>query len=256
MIREIQAIDLHCHYNHGSPYDAREHALVQMKLDYLRKMYDATNIVCGVFSPMACFYGPHTILEENEHARQMSKELPWFWQWAVLDPRREESFAQVAQMLEDDKCLGIKIHPYSHKYDTAEYADRIFAFANEHKTVVLTHPDDPKLIGRVVPFADKHPDMKLIIAHLGSVEHVEAIRRAKHQNIYTDTSGQLSRLNRIVEYAVEQVGSEKIFFGTDTYACGFQRGRIAYALMEEKDKENILRNNALREFPKLKKAIG
>ena len=44
--------------------------------------------------------------------------------------------------------------------------------------------------------------------------------------------------------AVEKVGAEKIFFGTDTYACGFQMGRIKYARISDKDKESILYNNA------------
>lgn len=254
MIQDIKAIDLHCHFNHGSKYDTKDHELSQTKLDYLQKMYQSTNIACGVFSTFASCFAPQTVAEENPCVLQATREHPWVWQWVVIDPRQEQTFAQAEQMLQSEKCIGIKIHPLCHKYDITEYADKLFAFANEHKTVVLTHPDDPKLIGRVVPFADKYPDMKLIIAHLGSVEHVEAIRRAKHQNIYTDTSGQMSRLNRIVEYAVEQVGSEKIFFGTDTYSCAFQRGRIEYAMISRLDKENILRGNALRVFPKLRQA--
>ena len=90
--------------------------------------------------------------------------------------------------------------------------------------------------------------MNLIIAHLCSAEHVEAIKNAKYGNIFTDTSGMDSRFNNIVEYAVEQVGSEKIFFGTDTYSCGFQRGRIEYARISDTDKENILYNNFKKHF--------
>lgn len=51
--------------------------------------------------------------------------------------------------------------------------------------------------------------------------------------------------------AVEKVGSEKIFFGTDTYSCGFQTGRILFARIRDKDKENILYLNAKRHFPKI-----
>ena len=90
--------------------------------------------------------------------------------------------------------------------------------------------------------------MKLIIAHLGSEEHIRAIKEAKHGNIFTDTSGGASSSNNIIEYAVEQIGSEKIFFGTDTYSCGFQKGRIEYARISEKDKENIFYKNAVKHF--------
>ena len=57
--------------------------------------------------------------------------------------------------------------------------------------------------------------------------------------------------NNVIEHTVQQVGSEKILFGTDSYSCAFQRGRIDYADILERDKENILHKNALRLFPKL-----
>ena len=55
-------------------------------------------------------------------------------------------------------------------------------------------------------------------------------------------------LNNILEYAVEKVGSEKIFFGTDTYASGYQIGRVQYARISNKDKENIFCKNAINNF--------
>jgi len=84
------------------------------------------------------------------------------------------------------------------------------------------------------------------------MEHIEAIRRAANGNIYTDTSRIASSRNCIIEFAVSVIGSEKIFFGTDTYSAAFQRGRIELAGIGRADKINILRENALREFPKLK----
>ena len=71
---------------------------------------------------------------------------------------------------------------------------------------------------------------------------------AKHRNIYTDTSGMASLKNKLIEYAVSQIGSDRILFGTDTYAAGAQRGRIEYAMISQEDKENILFNNAKRLF--------
>lgn len=98
-------------------------------------------------------------------------------------------------------------------------------------------------------FANQYPHMKLIIAHLGSIEHIDAIAGAIHGNIYTDTSGSASSYNNILEYAVQRVGSEKILFGTDNYSFAFQYGRIALSNISVKDKENILWKNASRLFP-------
>ncbi len=91
--------------------------------------------------------------------------------------------------------------------------------------------------------------MKLIIAHLGSAEHIDAIKRAVHGNIYTDTSGGASNNNHVIEYAVSKVGADKILFGTDTYAAPFQYGRIALAPISFENKEKILFGNAMRMFP-------
>lgn len=52
----------------------------------------------------------------------------------------------------------------------------------------------------------------------------------------------------IIEYAVSQIGSDRFLFGTDTYSAASQRGRIEFSMIKEKDKENILVNNAKRLF--------
>ena len=57
--------------------------------------------------------------------------------------------------------------------------------------------------------------------------------------------------NFVIEAAVAQGLSERILYGSDTYAVGAQRGRIEYAQIPEKDKKLILRQNAIRIFPEL-----
>jgi predicted TIM-barrel fold metal-dependent hydrolase len=98
--------------------------------------------------------------------------------------------------------------------------------------------------------ADKYPDMKLIIAHLDSKEHIDAIANARHENIYADTSASGIGINNILEYAVNCVGSEKLIFGTDTYSYAYQFGRIALANISFEAKENILWKNAMKLFDK------
>ena len=116
------------------------------------------------------------------------------------------------------------------------------------ETAVLMHPDDMLATAKTV---DEYPAMKLILAHLGDESWIEAIESAKHGNVYADTSGIASTKNNLIEYAVQRIGSEKIFFGTDDYACAFQRGRIDYADISLEDRKNILYKNALRVFKQL-----
>ena len=243
-------IDIHSHFNHGSPFDCPDDppaAMHNCDPDFIKSAYDHIGIcAAGMSTYAAVLEHPECIVEENRYLYDLVRRTDWMYQWVVIDPRQSETYRQAEEILRSQKTLGIKIHPGCHGYDIEDYAEALFSFAAAHKTVMLMHP---ARIERMAFYADRYREMKLIIAHLGSVEHVDAIADAGHGNIYTDTSGGASNLNNVVEYAVERVGSEKIFFGTDTYSCAFQFGRIALSDLPFEDKENILWKNAVRLFP-------
>lgn len=240
-------IDIHSHFNHGSPFDCPQSPVHERTLEFMKSNYDRFGIACAGMSTYASVLRqPQCVFEENAYLYDLSQKTPWMYQWVVVDPRQEKTYEQAEQMLGNQKVLGIKIHPAYHGYDILDYADNLFSFAHKHKSVVLMHPQH---IPEMPKFADKYPDMKLIIAHLGSTEHIEAVKNAKNGNIYVDTSAGGCGLNNIVEYAVSCVGSQKILFGTDTYACAYCYPRIALAELPMEDKENILWKNALRLFP-------
>ena len=242
-------IDIHSHFNHGSPFDCPRQPIHYRSADFIKAAYDRFGIVCaGMSTYGAVLEHPECIPEENLYLHGVAAQTDWIYQWVVIDPRQEKTFEQAAAYLSHPKTLGIKIHPSYHRYDVTEYADAIFSFADKHRATVLMHPQS---ITKMPMFADKYPNMNLIIAHLNSMEHIAAMETAKHGNIYTDTSAGGSGLNNVIEYAVSRVGSEKILFGTDTYACSYAYPRIALADLPQEDKENILFKNALRLFPHL-----
>lgn len=249
-IKKIKAIDLHSHINHGTPFDSlsNDSLIYKAEYDFLCNMYDRANIEQAVFSTFAAVLHTEPIVEENEYLHKLVLENERAYQWVVVDPRQKKTFEQADRMLDSKKVLGLKIMPGCHKYDIKEYGDSIFSFAAERKTTILIHPTCNA--ADECSFADKYSETKLILAHLEGEGHVCFIRASKNGNIYTDTSGGASVNNNSVEYAVSEVGSSHIFFGTDTYASGFQRGRIEYAGISHEDKVKILRNNALRVFSK------
>ncbi len=249
MLETVKAIDIHTHINHGSPFDtsmAGREESYNCTLDFLLREYDACNIACGAFSTFAGVISDRVVCAENDYMYALSKENPRVYQWVVIEPRQDDTFLQADKMLSSEKCLGIKIHPGAHGYDIRAYGDKIFGYANEKEAAVVMHP---QCLDSLAELADKYPKMKLIIAHVYGKGHVDAALGAKHKNIYVDTSGSGSFSNNIIEYATEKLGSEKILFGTDTYSSASQYGRIVYARISEKDKVNILRDNALRLFP-------
>ena len=243
-------IDIHSHFNHGSEFDCPEDETHIRSFDFLESAYEKAGVKQVGFSTFASVLS-HTecVVEENLYLHKLIDEKDWVYQWVVIDPRQKETYEQAEKMLSHPKVLGIKLQPVEQKYDILDYADELFSFANQQKTVVLMHPQH---ISKMPSFADRYPDMKLMIAHLYSKECVDVIANAKHGNIYTDTSGSASSRNHIIEYAVNRIGSEKILFGTDTYSFAFQFGRIALSDLSLQDKENILWKNAQKLFPALR----
>lgn len=240
-------IDIHSHFNHGSPFDCPQTPIHNRTLAFMKANYDRFGIAyAGMSTYASVLENPQCVFEENQYLHDIAEQTDWIYQWVVIDPRQEKTFTQAEQMLRHPKVLGIKIHPTYHGYDIMDYGDALFAFAEKHKAVVLMHPQH---VPEMPQFADKYPNMNLIIAHLNSMDDIEAVANAKNGNIYVDTSAGGICLNNIVEYAVDRVGSEKLLFGTDTYACAYSYPRIALADLPMEDKENILWRNALRLFP-------
>lgn len=245
MIVDIKAIDIHCHMNTGSDADCKAELWENIhfgEYEHLKKMSDAAGIEKGFYSTYASLYDTGETEKENDHLFNLSKEKDDIYQWVVIDPRNDRTFEQANKMLPDQKCVGIKLHPGMHKYSLEEFGDKIFSFASDHKAIVLIHPE--KDADYILPHANKYAEVTFIMAHMDRMDYARALEGSIHKNVYTDTSGSMSVLNNVIEYYVDRFGSDRILFGTDTYAAGFQRGRIEYALIPEEDKKNILRYNA------------
>ena len=245
-------IDSHSHFDHGVPGDlytiasapARE--CHRIDLEFLCQRYDSVGVGPACFSTYASVSTNKRVVEENQYLHDLAQKNDRVYQWVVVEPTQPETFRQAEQMLKHKKCIGIKIHPKLHEYDILEYGDKLFSFANDLHAVVQMHPAE---IPQMPTFADRYPNMKLIIAHLGNDVFMDAVVSAKHGNIFVDTSGSASHGNNVVERAVKRIGAEHILFGTDGYSSAFQLARIAWADISEADKKKILCDNIKALFP-------
>ena len=79
---------------------------------------------------------------------------------------------------------------------------------------------------------------------------VRAIQQSRKGNVYADTSSARSILPGLIEWAVREVGADRVLFGTDTplYHTAMQRTRIEHADLSDEVKRQILRDNAVRLF--------
>lgn len=239
-------IDTHTHINHGAPNDTQVSEIYLSDLDELYAIGKAAGIDKMFASTFASVLSTENVAAENEYLYELARSVDYLYQWVVIEPRCEETFAQARRMLNTEKCVGIKLHPPYHKYNYDDFGDKIFSLAAEYGAIVQIHPW--READLILPYADKYRDVTFIMAHLDGKDHVNAIEKAKYGNVYTDVATSASTNNYVIEYAVKRVGSERILFGTDTYAPGFVRGRVEYALITDDDKANILYRNAKRLF--------
>ncbi len=250
---EINAIDSHCHIRYAPKETIKSVPISKIMQegpyytaywDELSQMEKAAKVSTVLASPMEALVDLADTVQANEDMFRLVQDIPNLYQWVVIDPRNDSTFEQADRMLKNEKCVGMKLHPRLHQYTLAEYGEKIFSFADERSAIVQMHYGREDYVG----LANAFPNATFIVAHLGGKLHIDAVKYAKHRNVYTDTSGMDSLKNKVIEYAVSQIGSDRILFGTDTYAAGSQRGRIEYALISQQDKENILYNNAKRLF--------
>ena len=259
-ISDIRAIDVHAHI--GTYYrgvDPLLDSLCSGDCGVVQDRAAAAGVEATFVSSLPALMprGDADPIGGNAGLAQSIQDCPGIYQWVVVDPTKPETFEQATEILESPRCVGVKIHPEEHCYPITEHAERIFSIAAERGAIIQSHSgEENSLPGDFVPFADRYPSVTLIISHLGhsadgDLSHqVRAIAAARHGNMYTDTSSAKSIHRGLLEWAVGEIGSERIMMGTDSplYDAPMHRGRINGANLPDRDKQMILRENALRIF--------
>ena len=250
----MNAIDVHAHYGTHNPRGRTGLAteLRSATIEQVRERAQAAGICLTVVSPLRAFhpYGG-TVIKANRDACAKAEQYDDIRFWTVIDPRREETFRQAEELLQHPRCKGIKIHPVNHEFEIRDRGEEIFAFAAEHRAIVMTHSGCPGSFPEdFIPFAERHPQATLILSHLGNsadgnlARHVYALQLTDSTNVYVDTSSIQSMTSRLIEWAVAQ----RLLFGTDSplYFAPSQKARIEFAEMAEADRRAILYDNAAR----------
>ncbi len=254
----LEAIDVHAHYGVSRDQPcARVGRWMSADAAEVLRRARRVHVAITVVSPLAGLM-THTaagVERANRDAARVAAAHHALRQWVIVDPRSRRTFDQAAELLRAPWCVGIKIHPELHGYPIREHGRALFAFAERHGAVVLTHSGQERsLPADFVPLANAFPGVRLILGHLGfcidgdPTRQVRAIQRCRHGNLYTDTSSAKSIIPRLLEWAVREVGAERILFGSDTplYFLANQRARVDAADLPAAAKRRILRDNAVR----------
>lgn len=255
----IQAIDVHAHYGTYLRDGMRPLLAGWSSGDATTVVDRATQagVRLTVVSPLSGLLprGRADVVNANVEAAETVRQTPGLLQWVIIHPEQSDTYSQAAEMLDSPHCIGIKIHPEEHHYEIRRHGDKLLEFAARHDAVVLAHSGDAhSWPADFAPFADEYSNVRLILAHLGNgggaggdpTLQVRAIQECRHGNVYVDTSSARSILPGLIEWAVSEIGSDRILFGTDTplYSTAMQRARIDSADISEDQKLDILCRNA------------
>ena len=259
-IKDLQAIDIHAHLGdcrQNKPELIRE--FCSADAETIVRRAKAANTRLTFVSPLRALMPRfnNDPVGGNEEAVSIIEQTEGLRQWVVVDPLKPKTYQQAEEILKLDQCVGIKIHPEEHGYKITEHGRTIFEFAAAHNAIIETHSGEQNSMpADFVKFANDFSSVTLIISHHGCgwddepSYQVRAIQQSKHGNVYTDTSSASNIRPMQIEWAVSEIGAEKIMYGTDSpcYFAPMQRARIDYAEISDKDKRMILHENAEKLF--------
>jgi predicted TIM-barrel fold metal-dependent hydrolase len=259
---KIRAIDSHGHYGRYVHEDTLLGDFMSGTGEVVAGRARACGVEWSLVSPLAGLLPRGRITDAalaNEAAFREVPAVKGLLQYVIVNPLQPKTYDQARRMLKAPWCVGIKVHPEEHAYRIADHGEELFAFFEETGAPVMTHSGCPNSLPvDFVPFANRHPGARVLLAHLGNGTgdsgrvdlQVRAVQAAKHHNLWVDTSSARSILPGLVEWAVKEIGPERLLFGSDTplYHVALQRARIEAAEITPEARRLILRDNAVEFF--------
>jgi len=147
-----------------------------------------------------------------------SEYKEFYYPFLLIDASDEITLEQI----KTEQIYGIKYHPSISQRSIDDISLVPFFNQCRKKNIpILCHCGRNEIshIKYLCNAAKKNPDINFIGAHLGGnatdiiEESLDILKKEKINNIYLDTSA--GKLPRLIEYAVEVLGENKIIFGSD-----------------------------------------
>lgn len=195
---------------------------------------------------------PHEFIIANRWMKEWMDQYPsLILGFAYVNPVWvEESIQQIEYCKEELGMVGVKLLRSIRCNDprSIEVVRRV----GELGLPVLQHTDHystrPGESGTddVAALARECPDTTIIAAHMpgGLFWEYSTKMLRKSENVFLGCSGSVPEMG-IIEYMVDQVGADRMVFGTDGSMCP-SAGRILGADISDEDKEKIMGKNMAR----------
>lgn len=199
---------------------------------------------------------PDEIRELNELTWGFMREQPELVMgYCYLNPRNADTLGELRTCVEDRGFCGVKL--WTATFCDDPLVDPVIERCIEYDIPVLIHAFH-KSVGQlpfesrgehVARLAQRYPEAKLIMAHLGAdcTRELPPIKNCK--NVWTDFSGSINHENDL-RYAKRMVGADRLLFGSDMPGISFivSYSQVLESEFTEDEKEKILSGNAKKLF--------
>ena len=196
-----------------------------------------------------------TIDKNNQATADFVKDYPGLIKgYVYVNPRNANAMSVLRKGMEEQGMSGLKLWIATHCNDPLTFP--IIEKMIEYDKPILIHTF-VKAVGQlqyettsyhVGKLAERYPEAKLIMAHLGG-EPYHGIRNvAKYNNVWIDHSGTLVGSNDL-DHTVKLVGVDRVLFGSDmpiAYASSY--GQVLEADLTAEEREKIFWKNTAELF--------
>lgn len=238
-IKDYKKIDAHAHVGHFGGW-----AGVSITAEELIAQMDENNIE----KTLLC-------AEPNTLCLEATEKYPdRFVGMVYVNPLEgQAAVEQVYHYVKEKGFRGIKANPLRHAYvaDT-ELMDPIMEAAKELDIPVFIHCGHPpySLPWSIALLAERHPDVKVVMIHMGHGHGVyidASLKMARrYPNLYLEMSG-MPMPSKIKE-AYDTVGAERIMFGTDApyHPAVVESMKVACSGLTQEQMQNVFYHNCMK----------
>lgn len=253
-------IDVHVHtHSPGHHYDPDEIATSirlarRAGIDHVVQLHNLIGHPANAEGYSSLSPSPTFVRQSNDLVMRIVAGHPEFYSgFCYLNPAHEQRFtlAEIERCVVQGNLRGIKLWVAMHATDTR--LDPLMQRAAELDIPVLHHAwykadgqtGNESTAAEVADLARRHPRVSIIMAHLGGVRWRGILDIKPYRNVLVDTSGS-QPVAGLVEYAVAQLGAERVVFGSDWPLRNYivQKTRVSGAHIPERAKACILGENA------------
>ena len=230
---------------------------IEREKSLLLKTIDTYGVDLAFVSGLQSHFSPEEEVRViNEGVSLFAKENPEVIKgYVYICPEHKNSLDVLKRGIEEQNMIGAKI--WVSEYCDSECVNPLAEKIIEYNVPLLIHAfkkSGPQVAHEntsvnIRNLALRYPELKIIMAHVDGNCYHGVQNVFDLPNVWVDVSGSPDKTNE-VEYAVENLGADRVLFGSDLSGICFAvpYGKVLGAEISEEDREKIFYKNTLKVF--------